>query len=98
MFVTSVDHISVPDTDHEGCRKAVMMSIFAIRPSCATVQKYRAAGVWRDYGPIGDLRRWREESPDGIAMRAYRAGAVGAELCSVGLSYADYAHYVERFA
>jgi cyclohexanecarboxylate-CoA ligase len=75
-----------------------MMSIFAIRPSCATAEKYRAAGVWRDSGPIGDLRRWRAESPDAIAIRAYRAGTVGAELCSVELSYADYAHYVERFA
>jgi len=75
-----------------------MMSIFAIRPSCATAEKYHAAGVWRDSGPIGDLRRWREESPDAIAIRAYRAGAVGAELCSAELSYADYAHYVERFA
>ena len=75
-----------------------MMSIFAIQPSCATAEKYRAAGVWRDSGPIGDLRRWREESPDAIAIRAYRAGAGRAEMCSVELSYADYAHYVERFA
>ncbi|GAA1328226.1 AMP-binding protein [Pseudonocardia xinjiangensis] len=75
-----------------------MMSNFAILPSRATAEKYRAAGVWRGSGPIGDLRRWREEIPDAIAIRAYRAEAVGAELCSVELSYADYAHYVERFA
>jgi cyclohexanecarboxylate-CoA ligase len=75
-----------------------MLSIFAIRPSCEIAEKYRTADVWRDFGPIGDLRRWRQESPDAVAIRAYRAGAVGAEMCSVELSYADYAHYVERFA
>ena len=46
-------------------------------------QKYRAAGVWRDSGPIGDLRRWRDTSPDAIAIGAYRAGLTPAEMSSV---------------
>jgi len=74
------------------------VSVFLIRPSDAAAREYRAAGVWRDSGPVGDLRRWRRALPDAVAIRAYRAGATPAEMSSVELNYADYAHYVERFA
>ncbi|GAA3105131.1 cyclohexanecarboxylate-CoA ligase [Pseudonocardia yunnanensis] len=74
------------------------MSVFLIRPSDAAARKYHAAGVWRDSGPVGDLRRWRRESPDAVAIKAYRAGATPSEMSSVEIDYADFAHYVERFA
>ncbi|GAA1307143.1 AMP-binding protein [Pseudonocardia xinjiangensis] len=74
------------------------MSVFEIRPSDAASQHYRAAGIWRGSGPIGDLRRWRHQSPDTIAIRAYQGGSTPAEMSSVMLTYAEYAHYVERFA
>jgi hypothetical protein len=39
-------------------------------------EKYRAAGGWRDWGSVGDLLRWRDETPEAIA----RLGAVVAPI------------------
>ncbi|WP_433281467.1 AMP-binding protein [Pseudonocardia xinjiangensis] len=64
-----------------------------IRPNGAAAQNFRAAGVWRDAGPISDLRRWRDETPGAPAIDAYRADGG-----SVRISYAEYAHRVERCA
>jgi cyclohexanecarboxylate-CoA ligase len=57
------------------------------------VDKYRAEGFWRESGPVGDLRRWRDETPDAIAIKSYRSGGVTEQL-----TFREYAHYVERFA
>jgi cyclohexanecarboxylate-CoA ligase len=69
------------------------MSEFSIASSGARAEQYRAVGVWRDSGPVGDLCRWRDVSPDAIAIRAYRADGP-----PVHISYREYARYVERFA
>src|SRR5262249_58978852 len=49
--------------------------------------------VWHDSGPIGELRHWRDEKPDAPAIKAYR----GDGRVTV-VTYADWAHRVERFA
>ncbi|GAA1231152.1 cyclohexanecarboxylate-CoA ligase [Pseudonocardia alaniniphila] len=64
-----------------------------IRPSEAASRNFRAAGVWRDGGLISDLRRWRGEKPDALAINAYRADGE-----PVRISYDRYARNVERFA
>ena len=69
------------------------MQAFAVRPSDARAKENRASGIWRDSGPIGDLRRWRDETPDAIAIRAYRSGGEQRQI-----SYGEYARHVERFA
>src|ERR1700754_1335272 len=74
------------------------MSIFGIRPSDAATRQYHAAGIWRNSGPVGDLRRWNRESPSAMAIRAYQDSSAPAEASFIQLSYAEYAHYVERFA
>ena len=69
------------------------MSEFAIAASSTNAEQYRMAGTWRDSGPIGDLRRWRDATPDAIAIRAFRADAAPTYI-----SYGEYARHVERFA
>lgn len=69
------------------------MSPFTIRPPDSRVRAYRAAGVWRDYGSIGYLRRWRDETPQALAVSAF-----GPADAPVQLSYRAYAHLVERFS
>jgi len=64
-----------------------------IRPSDAAARRFRAAGVWRDSGQMTELRRWRDETPDAPAIKAYRADG-DATL----ISYAELARHVERFA
>jgi cyclohexanecarboxylate-CoA ligase len=66
---------------------------FRIRPPEVAARCWRAAGVWSDSGQISELRRWRDETPDAPAIKAYRADA-GSAL----ISYAEYARHVERFA
>ncbi|MFD1519122.1 AMP-binding protein [Pseudonocardia yunnanensis] len=66
---------------------------FGIRPPDALAAKYRSAGVWRDSGPLSDLRRWRDETPEGVAVRAYRSGVQPEQV-----SFAEFAGRVERFA
>ncbi|MFF2520527.1 AMP-binding protein [Streptomyces liangshanensis] len=68
-------------------------AIFGLRPADELVRKYRADGVWRDVGPLDDLRRWRELIPDAPAVIAYRSGAGMRRL-----TYSEYDRYVERFA
>src|SRR6185295_17910969 len=69
------------------------MSPFTIRPPDSRVRAYRAAGVWRDYGSIGYLRRWRDETPQALAVSAF-----GPADAPVQLSYRAYARLVERFS
>lgn len=57
------------------------------------VRRYRAAGLWRQTGPVSDLLRWSEERPDATAIIQYRDGAESQRL-----TYAQYAALVERFA
>lgn len=64
-----------------------------IRPPEAAVRRYRAAGTWRDSGQIGDLRRWRDHTPNATAIIAYRRDGE-AEL----ITYAELARRVTRFA
>ena len=70
-----------------------MRGDFLIRPSDAAVRKFRSAGAWSDSGPISELRRWRDETPDAPAIKAYRADGKDALI-----SYAEYARHVERYA
>ncbi|MGW2939324.1 AMP-binding protein [Streptomyces sp. NPDC055722] len=56
-------------------------------------QKYRAAGVWRNEGPLADLRKWRDETPEATAVIAYRADTGVRRL-----TYREFSDYVERFA
>lgn len=69
------------------------MSSFMIRPPESKVREYCAAGVWRDLGPIGDLRRWRDETPQAVAISAF-----GASDTPVRINYGAYAALVERFS
>ncbi|AUG76987.1 hypothetical protein CFP65_2132 [Kitasatospora sp. MMS16-BH015] len=46
------------------------MDITALRPAPHLVERYRAAGVWRAEGPISDLWRWRDETPEAVAVTA----------------------------
>ncbi|MGY4650197.1 AMP-binding protein [Mycobacterium sp. URHB0021] len=69
------------------------MSAFTIRPPASRVRAYRAAGVWRDYGSIGYLRRWRDQTPQALAVSAF-----GPSDAPVQISYHAYAHLVERFS
>src|ERR1700754_4354469 len=69
------------------------MALFTVRPADVLAEKYRAAGVWRDSGSIGDLRRGRDETPDAIAIRGCRSDGGPVEI-----SYAEFARGVERFA
>ncbi|WP_433299307.1 AMP-binding protein [Pseudonocardia sp. CA-142604] len=56
-------------------------------------KEYRSSGIWRNSGPIGDLRWWRDETPDAIAIRAHRSGEPQRQI-----SYREFAGHVERFA
>jgi cyclohexanecarboxylate-CoA ligase len=69
------------------------MSPFTIRPPESRTREYRGAGVWRDYGSIGYLRRWRDQTPQALAVSAF-----GPSDAPVRISYRAYAHLVERFS
>ncbi|MBO0872529.1 MAG: AMP-binding protein [Pseudonocardia sp.] len=69
------------------------MNDFSIALPSTQAEQYHAAGIWRDFGPVGDLRRWRDATPHAVAIRAFRAGAPPRYI-----SYDEYARYVERFA
>ncbi|WP_433293471.1 AMP-binding protein [Pseudonocardia sp. CA-142604] len=69
------------------------MTLFTVRPADVLAEKYRAAGVWRNSDSLGDLRRWRDETPDAIAIREYRSDGGRVEI-----SYAELARRTERFA
>ncbi|AVH60688.1 long-chain fatty acid--CoA ligase [Streptomyces dengpaensis] len=72
---------------------SVKMILSELRPSEDAVRKYRAAGVWRNEGPLADLQKWRDETPEAIAVIAYRAGTGVRRL-----TYREFGDYVERFA
>jgi hypothetical protein len=59
------------------------MSDVTIRPADVSAAEYRAARVWRESGPVGDLRRRRDETPEATAIAAYRSGA-GVRRVSCG--------------
>ena len=67
--------------------------IAQIRAGSELAHKYRATGIWRDAGPLADLRRWRDETPHATAIIAEEAGASRVQLC-----FADYSRLVDRFA
>lgn len=63
-----------------------------VRPSASLAREYRERGFWRDdVTPAADLRRWAEETPDAIAVTAYRAEAGVQQL-----TYREYAGQVDR--
>jgi cyclohexanecarboxylate-CoA ligase len=64
-----------------------------LRPAEALVQKYRNLGVWRRDTFLDDLRRWRKETPEAIAISAFETGSGLRDL-----TYQEYAEWVERFA
>ncbi|GAA1329127.1 cyclohexanecarboxylate-CoA ligase [Pseudonocardia xinjiangensis] len=64
-----------------------------LRPSRSDIERFRALGAWRAETPLDDLARWRQETPDSLAIVAHRAGS-GVER----LTYREYADYVDRFA
>jgi hypothetical protein len=64
-----------------------------IRPTSAAVRRFRDTGVWRDAGQMTELHRWRDDTPDALAIKACRADG-DAPL----ISYAELARHVERFA
>ncbi|WP_405835045.1 AMP-binding protein [Streptomyces sp. NBC_01176] len=57
------------------------------------LRTYRTSGVWRNEGPLADLRKWREEIPEATAIVAYRNGADLRHL-----TYREFSQQVERFA
>ncbi|WP_164842401.1 AMP-binding protein [Actinoplanes solisilvae] len=63
------------------------------RAPARLVRRYRAAGLWRQTGPVSDLLRWSQERPDATAIVQYRDGAESRRV-----TYAEYAALVERFA
>lgn len=69
------------------------MQNLTVRAPEGRVKQYRSSGIWRNSGPIGDLRRWRGDTADAIAIRAYRSGEPQRQI-----SYSEYAGHVERFA
>jgi cyclohexanecarboxylate-CoA ligase len=66
----------------------------SLRPAEMVASRFRTAGIWRDGGPLQDLRKWRDETPDAPAILAcqVRTGATSR------LTYSEYARLVERFA
>lgn len=64
-----------------------------LRPGQDMLRTYRASGVWRNEGPLADLRKWREETPEATAIVAYRNGADLRRL-----TYREFSEQVERFA
>jgi len=69
------------------------MDMSTLRVSAGLADKYRSNGWWRDTGLITDLRRWRDASPDAVAIDAF-----ASEGHRTTITYREYAHLVERFA
>jgi cyclohexanecarboxylate-CoA ligase len=62
-----------------------------VRPAAGLARRYRERGFWRDVTPAADLRRWAGETPEAVAVAAYRAGSG-----LVQLTYRQYAEKVDR--
>ncbi|WP_326836062.1 AMP-binding protein [Amycolatopsis rhabdoformis] len=69
-------------------------TVFSLRPPKSDVDRFREEGVWRDGNPVQDLVRWRDETPDAVALIALQTET--GETTS--LTYRDYARCVERYA
>jgi len=57
------------------------------------IEEFHRLGAWRDGSPLDDLWRWRNATPEGIAIIAHRANSGIRQI-----SYREYAEHVERFA
>jgi cyclohexanecarboxylate-CoA ligase len=68
-------------------------AIAQLRAESELLLEYRAGGVWRDSGPLADLRRWRSEAPEATAIIAEETGST-----RVRMTFAEYARAVDRFA
>jgi cyclohexanecarboxylate-CoA ligase len=68
-------------------------AIAQVRAKDELLLAYRAGGIWRDSGPLADLRNWRSETPEAIAIIAEHTGST-----RVRLTFAEYARAVDRFA
>jgi cyclohexanecarboxylate-CoA ligase len=64
-----------------------------LRVSDVSAVKFRELGAWRDETPIDDLRRWRNDAPEAVAIIAHRADSGIHQI-----TYQEYAQHVERFA
>jgi cyclohexanecarboxylate-CoA ligase len=64
-----------------------------IRPPKSSVREYRAAAVWREFGSISGLRRWRDEIPQALAISAF-----GLSQAPFQITYHSFAALVERFS
>ncbi|MEU6324926.1 AMP-binding protein [Streptomyces sp. NPDC047009] len=69
------------------------MILSELRPGQDLIREYRETGVWRTEGPLADLRKWRNETPEATAVIAHRAGTGMRRL-----TYRELSDYVERFA
>ncbi|MER5639831.1 AMP-binding protein [Kitasatospora sp. NPDC002227] len=83
------DHCRLGSRRHEGVHR---MDITTLRPAQGLMAKYRASGVWRSEGPIADLWRWRDETPEATAVIAHHAEG------KTVLTYRQLAEKVEQFA
>lgn len=64
-----------------------------VRPTAEQARRYRKLGVWRDETPAADLRWWARETPDAVAITAYRSGSGVRRF-----TYREYLGQVESFA
>lgn len=69
------------------------MGMFTLRASEDVSNNYRSNGWWRNTGLITDLRKWRDATPDAVAIDAF-----ASEGQRTTITYREYAHLVERFA
>jgi cyclohexanecarboxylate-CoA ligase len=67
--------------------------IASVAARVENAQAYRANGVWRDSGPLADLRHWCELTPEATAILAEEAGATRMRL-----NFSEYARAVDRYA
>ena len=72
---------------------ANQVKTFTLHASNELAAKYRASGWWRDTGLVNDLRKWRDATPDAVAIDAF-----GSDGRRTTVTYGEYAHLVERFA
>jgi cyclohexanecarboxylate-CoA ligase len=71
----------------------VGQTLSSLRAPQSHIEQHHRSAVWRDAGPLADLRRWRRERPEGLAFLQYGDGRETARI-----TYAEYAARVERFA
>ncbi|MFI5610747.1 AMP-binding protein [Amycolatopsis sp. NPDC051903] len=69
------------------------LTVFSLRPPAAPAARLRAEGVWRDGSPLDDLARWRDETPDALALVA-RCVDTGE---TTRLTYREYARLVSVY-